>query len=363
MDLNTQRCAALLSVLLLAVLTAACGGAATPGSASSGSSSPSGSGSTAEASDAAPSEAAGAFPVTIEHKFGESTIEQAPERVVSVGFNDHDTILALGTVPVAAREWYGEYPSATWPWAQDALGGETMEVLSSEELDFEQIAGLRPDLIVGIFSGMTEKDYDLLAQIAPTIAAPDEYLDYGTPWRDVTRIYGDALGVPDRAEELIADIDAQFAAVQEENPAFTESEAVVAFYAGGELGAYVSSDLRSRLLTDLGFAIPEQIDEAAGDGAFYAPLSLEQADLIDTDTVLWITATAEEVKQLEDLKVRKTLDANAEGREVFIDFELGGAYSFSSPLSIPYFLDGIVPELQAAADGDPSTPVPSVEGA
>lgn len=317
---------------------------------------------TAAPNRGASEEAAATLPVTIEHKFGETTIPERPERVVSVGFNDHDTILALGTVPVAAREWYGEYPSATWPWAQDELGDAEMTVLSSEELDFEQIATLNPDLIVGIFSGMTDRDYELLSQIAPTIAAPEEYLDYGTPWRDVTRTYGKALGVPDKAEEIIAGIDDRFERIKEENPAFTQSEAVVAFFAGGELGAYVSSDLRSRLLTDMGFSIPQRIDEAAGEGAFYAPLSLEQADLIDTDVVLWITATPEEVKQLEDLKVRKTLDANAEGREVFIDFELGGAYSFSSPLSIPYFLDGIVPELQAAVDGDPDTPVPSVRG-
>jgi ABC-type Fe3+-hydroxamate transport system substrate-binding protein len=44
-----------------------------------------------------------AFPVTIEHKYGETTIEAAPERVVSVGFADQDPLLALGIVPVAIR--------------------------------------------------------------------------------------------------------------------------------------------------------------------------------------------------------------------------------------------------------------------
>jgi iron complex transport system substrate-binding protein len=36
--------------------------------------------------------------------------------------------------------------------------------------------------------------------------------------------------------------------------------------------------------------------------------------------------------------------------------------SFSSPLSIPYALEHLVPELAAAVDGDPSTPVPSAQG-
>lgn len=49
----------------------------------------------------------------------------------------------------------------------------------------------------------------------------------------------------------------------------------------------------------------------------------------------------------------------AEGREVFVDQLLGGAFSFASPLSLDYLLDELVPELTAAADGDPSTVVPS----
>ena len=34
------------------------------------------------------------FPVTIEGKLGAATIPQAPQRVVSVGYTDHDAILA-----------------------------------------------------------------------------------------------------------------------------------------------------------------------------------------------------------------------------------------------------------------------------
>ena len=43
---------------------------------------------------------------------------------------------------------------------------------------------------------------------------------------------------------------------------------------------------------------------------------------------------------------------------MFTDFELSGAFSFSSPLSIPFLLDELVPKLAAAVDGDPATAVP-----
>lgn len=73
-----------------------------------------------------------AFPVTIEHKFGETTIEAEPERIVAVGLTEQDALLALGVVPVGTTEWFGEHPGAIWPWAQDdleALDGETPTVV------------------------------------------------------------------------------------------------------------------------------------------------------------------------------------------------------------------------------------------
>lgn len=359
----------LLLLTVLALAAAACGGgsAETTAPASpepTAPTTPTAATTTPAASATSPDMAteAAAFPVTIGHKFGETVIEDAPERVVSVGFNDHDTLLALGVTPVGVREWYGDYPYATWPWAQDELGDATPEVLPAAEINFEAVAALDPDLIVGIFSGMTADDYDLLAQIAPTVAQPEEFNDFGTPWRDVTRIYGQAVGATDRAEQVITDLDDRLAEVRQNHPLFTESTGVVAFFADGDLGAYASQDLRSRLLTDMGFTIPDAIDEAAGEGGFFAEVSPERADLIDTDVILWVTATPAELEALEELPVRRTLDAYQEGREVLLSFELNGAMSFSSPLSIPFFLDGTVPLLEQAVDGDPETAVPLPPG-
>lgn len=55
--------------------------------------------------EAAPSSAApaaaeeGAFPVTIEHKFGSTEITAVPTRIVTVGLKEQDDLLALGVVP------------------------------------------------------------------------------------------------------------------------------------------------------------------------------------------------------------------------------------------------------------------------
>ena len=110
----------------------------------------------------------GSFPAVVAHQYGETTVPSAPERVVSVGVTEQDILLELGVVPVAVTEWYGEQPSATWPWARPLLDGAEPEVLSvADGFEFERIAALEPDLIVGTNAGMTERDYELLSAIAP----------------------------------------------------------------------------------------------------------------------------------------------------------------------------------------------------
>ena len=75
-----------------------------------------------------------AFPVTIKHKFGETTFEKAPERVVAIGYTEQDFLLALGIKPVAVRYWYGDAPNAIFPWAVEAADGATPFIASSSAL-------------------------------------------------------------------------------------------------------------------------------------------------------------------------------------------------------------------------------------
>ena len=60
---------------------------------------------------------ADAFPVTIEHALGETTIESEPTRVATLGWTDADQAISLGVVPVGATRitWGGnEAGSTAW---------------------------------------------------------------------------------------------------------------------------------------------------------------------------------------------------------------------------------------------------------
>ncbi len=342
-------------VLSLLVALAACGDDDAASDSGSGDAAPPSDDSTGDTAEA---DGDDAFPVTIAHKYGETTVDEEPERVVSVGYTDQDFVLALDVVPVGIRDWYGDQPFAVWPWAQDALGDAEPEVLSSEALNFEQIAGLRPDLIVGVSSGMTDEDYETLAAIAPTLPQSGDYVDYGMPWQEGVRMIASALGRSELGESVIGDVDDRLASIREEHPEFVGTEALVGFaQATDEVGAYASEDSRSRVLTDLGFVIPPDVDELAGD-AFYASFSAERIDRLDRDLLVWIAATDEVIAQIEASPLRNQLRVVEEGREVFLTALQGAAAGFSSPLSLPYFLDTFVPQAAAAVDGDPATEVP-----
>ncbi|MEM9465209.1 MAG: ABC transporter substrate-binding protein [Actinomycetota bacterium] len=308
-------------------------------------------------------EAGGDAFLVVEHKFGTTTLDAVPERVVSIGYNEHDFLLALGVIPVGVRDWYGDQPNSVWPWGQDALGDATPGQVAGEDgLDYEAIAEMEPDVIVGIWSGMTQEEYDLLAEIAPVVAQPEEYLDYGTPWQEQTMILGEVTDRVAEAEAAVDEIDAKIAAARDANPQWAELTAAVAFLFEGNPGAYNSEDPRSRLLADLGFQIPAEFDEAAGDSFFFESSAETMPEDLDVDVIVWVAGSEEDYPDLlTALPTRVALKAFENGGEIFASTELTGAFSHSSPLSLGFAIDELVAELEIATDGDPSTIVPSAQ--
>src|SRR3954470_7029954 len=298
--------------------------------------------------------AAGAFPVSIEHDFGTTRIPAEPKRVVSLGYIDQDPILALDVVPVAIREFTGNQPSATWPWAAGKLNGQQPQVLNGATIDPETVAALDPDLIVAITAGLSQDQYDQLSAIAPTIVQPKGDIPYGTAWQDATRMIGKALGRSERAEQLVTDLEGRFTAAKAANPQLAGKKAMVAGISsgGGKWFAYSSQDARGRFLGSLGMTVPEQIDQLAGD-SFYTEVSLEQLNILDqADAVAWLDVTngAPEAA-IENVPGHENLAVFQQKKLVALTDEQGTAMSFSSVLSLPALLDTYPAQLAAAVGG------------
>jgi iron complex transport system substrate-binding protein len=333
-----------LSALAVAPLLAACGDDSGGGGGT--------------AADAPASTEPDVFPATIAHKYGETTVEKAPTRVVCVGLTEQDALLALGIVPVAVTKWFGDAPGFIFPWAVDKLGdAELPEVLEDTNgVQIEKIAALQPDLIIGQYAGLTAKDYELLSKLAPTIAQPKAYADYGAPWDEMAMNIATAVGQPAQMQEIVDDVKQQIADAAAAHPEFQgKTAACVTPYEG--LFVYGPEDPRSRMLVDLGFTFPTEV--FGGDQEeFGESLSAERtSDLDKVDVVIWLDLETEP-------SVKKVFDqtaTSADGRWCDISSDDGDYYvshSFVTPLSIPYVLERYVPQLAAAADGDPATVPP-----
>lgn len=312
-------------------------------------------------SSTGPAAAGGQFPVTVPHQFGETTVAEQPERVVSVGYTEQDILLQLGVTPVAVTDWYGDQPFATWPWATELLGDAEPEVLSLQNgFEFEKIAALKPDLIVGTNAGMTEKDYELLAKIAPTITSVEGSTQYFSSWQDQTLQVARALGREADGQALVDEVEQKYADVAAAHPDWQGKSAT--FSQGGPYDGqlYVYPDgLSTDFLTELGFVMTPGLEKYAPEVGSQAEISAENVNLIDADVIVWATENPEQFDELQAFSTVSKLPAVAENRSVYTDEVLAGAIYFLTPLSQLYLIDRLTPMLEAAATGEAPREYPS----
>ena len=329
--------------------------AATAVALSSCSSSSSGSSSGAPTSPAATASSASSW--AVRHRYGTTTVPGPPQRVVTLGQTDHDAAIALGVVPVAVGGFLGGSYTPFRPW--NTAGLDTRPpVLDMQEIAFEKVAALAPDLILAVMSGVTKEDYAKLTRIAPTVAQPVDAEDWAVPYRLHTEHVGQALGKPDAAAALVSDLDAAFADARAKNPQLAGRTAICVEVFGGQYAVLGASAPRNQFLTDVGMTLDAPLAALAGKG-YNAPLSPERLDLLDAvDVVVWTTETAEEKDLLGDPLV-EALRSTREGRYVLApnggDDDLLYSMDWGSVLSNRWALEQALPRVVRAADGDPAT--------
>ncbi|BBL80958.1 ABC transporter substrate-binding protein [Rubrobacter xylanophilus] len=292
----------------------------------------------------------------VEHRYGVTRISGRPRRVVSLGYQEHDFLYALGIKPVAVRYWYGDRDDVIYPWAEDEAGDVDPEILNMPfgQLNFEKIAALEPDLIMGVYAGLTREEYETLSEMAPTVAQPRGYVNFGAPWQRATLMAGRAVGREGRARRLVSGLERRFEEARREHPEFDGATVAVASYGNGEkIGFFSSQDARARFFTGLGFRVPERLEELARE-SFYGTISPERMDLLDADLLVWcqLASTEGGREAIEGDPLVRRLDASREGRVVFMEGTLDDALQFGTVLSLPFLLERAVPRIAAAVNDD-----------
>jgi len=305
------------------------------------------------AAETAPASAA--FPVTIDHAFGATTVQAEPERVVTWGWGSADAAIALGVVPVAIPfQSYGGDAKGVLPWIKEAVeeqGAELPAVLpdSAEEPPYEEIAAADPDLILAPYSGITEEQYDLLAKIAPTVAYPGEA--WATPWKDTIRIVGRALGRETQAGTLLEEIDGTLAQQAEDHPELAGKSVAMVWDSAGTFYVYRPADARVEATLALGLESAPAVEAlASGDDTFFYTLSKERVDELESDILVSFADTDELSKAFLTSAHGKTMSQVRNGTVAeVVGKEFIAAVSPPTALSLTWGLDEYVNVLAAAA--------------
>ena len=253
---SRSRAAAL--VLAAALPLAACGG-------------------TAASEEPAPRSApAGEFPRTVEHARGSTEIPRQPEKVVVLDTGELDSLVALGVTPVGAVTT--DVSTGFLSYLQEAAAG-VEQVGTIGEPDLEAIAVLQPDLILS--NEVRHADlYDELAQIAPTVFAAD----LGDTWKENFELAAEALGMEEKAAQVLDGYRAGAAALGESLPDAAGTTVSPVRFVAGAIRVYSSQSFIGTVLTDIGMPL---VDVPTGEVPTFAELSPEQVTRADADIVLY----------------------------------------------------------------------------
>lgn len=300
----------------------------------------------------APQRASGAtarFPVTVEHALGRTEIASPPRRVVTVGYGDECALLALGMKPLGIVR-SGMFESGITPWCAQRFGADIPLLLEGGMTDYEMVADLAPDLVLGVFSGLDSVSYGRLSRIAPTVAYQSG--PWQASWHEQTRLAGAALGRAEEAEQLVVQTEGLLKGYGDRWPALRgRSFTFATFFPGrGDIVVYLPGETRVDWLIQLGMVPSEGVRQLASrnPGRVSVDVSLEVIDSVGADLlVMWLEKSARAV--LEAQSLFRLFEPVRRGRcFIFDDPASIWAASWPNVLSIPYAFPAFLPRMEAA---------------
>ncbi|WP_404432578.1 ABC transporter substrate-binding protein [Sutcliffiella horikoshii] len=221
---------------------------------------------------------------TVQHAMGETTIEEAPQKVVVLTNEGTEAVLELGVTPVGAAspgvgtEWYAHI--------KDEMEGVT-ELGEETAPNLETIASLQPDLIIGN-KIRHEEIYEQLEAIAPTVFSEDLAGD----WKQNFELYAKALNKEAEGKEAMANYDKHVEEVKGKLGDKLDMEVSVVRFLPTTVRIYQKDTFAGTILSDLGFARPEAQDK----DNFMEVITEEQMSSMDGDVMFYFNADYDEEK-------------------------------------------------------------------
>ncbi|GAA2446992.1 iron-siderophore ABC transporter substrate-binding protein [Streptomyces sp. NPDC000609] len=297
----------------------------------------------------------GAFPVSIKSALGTAEIKKQPERVVTLGQGSAETAIALGHTPVGIEKYeWGSDKTGYLPWIHEAVkkSGDKLptQITGGEDIDFEAITELEPDVILAPWSGITQKDYDILKDIAPTVAYPD--LAWSTDWDQQIDIIGKALGQTAEAKGLVSKIEKQLSDAAATRPEYKKHTFSYIYNTGpGTLGVFKPEEQRVKMLTSLGLTVDPVVNSfKETKGTDSALIGLENAEKLKNSDLLFTFYMDDKArKEIEAQPLYAAMPAVKSGAMVYSnDNSFVTASSIINPLTVPWVIDRYLPLIDKA---------------
>ncbi|MEM8707457.1 MAG: ABC transporter substrate-binding protein [Actinomycetota bacterium] len=258
----------------------------------------------------------------------EVMVPAVPARVFAGDDTSLANMLALGVRPIAMAVNQNAVPD----FLAEQLDGITD--LSAEggfRVNFEALAALEPDLIVGPGTTLLQLQYGVASEIAPTYAYRYGYAssdEIRTNLTDVARLFG----LEARADEIIAELDARIADLSarlaaSENPDVTVS--VLRIFADGFGLSLRHGTTESVLMNEIGIQRPANQQSIEG---FATEITLETLGDVDADVIYLYVDDPDDAPEYDAILASplwQTLDAVQNGRVHLVD---GGVWN---GISIP----------------------------
>ena len=302
---------------------------------------------------------------TIEHQSGVTEICGQPQTIVALGPFVLEPLLAL-EVQVAAFADHvtlhqGPYdnPDQQILYLGKYVTNQPVNLGVAGQPSIEALLLLQPDLILGTHFNNAD-EYETLSKIAPTIL-----LQWDDVETNLTAI-AEAVGSPERAQQLLAEMDQRIVTSQDGFSSFvTEHPNVLLLSTDSQLKSIHIGDsahgLCSSLLTDLGFNLVSLEGVAENQPGAPVPVSLEAITRVNDEAEAIVllgfnddpelqTTDNFENRQLIELKqsweqnaIAQSLDASKAGRVYFIPAYL--CLGLPGPIGTELYLEELKEQL------------------
>lgn len=240
--------------------------------------------------------------ITVKDAKGEVAIPAEPKRIVDLSGNS-DILSLLGYTVVGTANSdaydYTKFPT----YLQDTLKGASILGYSMQDaMDIEGILELDPDLI--IISGVQEKMYEQLKEIAPTIMVELAQTD----WRQDVKTFATMMKQEERAAAWLKSYDEKAekagAAVRKENG--EDATYLVLLASGGQLFVFDAAGIGSVFYEDMGLNKPANMPKQ--DSISLPVISYEGLADLDADHLI-VVGTDADMKALKKNSIYKAMRA------------------------------------------------------